>query len=141
MEIFARLRWLLNCDDVQVDRQDMDGWTALCSASSNFQYHAAQLLIDHGANIENQNSYGRTALLWASQTKSIDVARLLIDRGANTEHQDYDGRRLLLHASCNYRFGMISLLLDHMCQHILQDRFWLVYHRHHSPINTCRRFY
>jgi palmitoyltransferase ZDHHC13/17 len=70
----ARLRWLLNCDDVQVDRQDMDGWTALYWASSNFQYHAAQLLIDHGANIEHQNNYSRTALLWASQRNRIFVA-------------------------------------------------------------------
>jgi hypothetical protein len=108
------VRLLLNRNDVNVDHQDDDGWTAQFWASKNNSVDVARLLIDRGANIEHQDKYGSTALFIASYHNSIDVARFLIDRGANIEHLNKEGKTALSIAQAKDWLDFVSLLKEHL---------------------------
>jgi ankyrin repeat protein len=108
----AAVRLLLNRNDVNVDHQDNDGWTALLWASKENSIDVARLLIDRGANIEHQDNSGWTALILASRENSIDVARLLIDRGAYVDHPNNFEETALFFASEKNSIDFAQLLID-----------------------------
>lgn len=62
---------------------DEYGKTGLHWAAETDQVHAAQTLLDAGADIEAKTSWGATALDWAATMGSVGVGDLLVARGAS----------------------------------------------------------
>ena len=73
----------------------------------------AQLLLEHGADIEAQDDDKCTPLLLASQCGDVEVARILLERGADTEARDYMKRTPLLLASEYGHEDVVRVLLEH----------------------------
>ena len=53
----------------------------------------AQLLIEHGADVDASSIYGHRPLHFAVFNKSHDVVRLLVEHGANSDGIDLAGIR------------------------------------------------
>jgi ankyrin repeat protein len=100
----ATFRWEQPADNVRVarfclengvkyDKKDCEGrsWLAVCAL--NGWNKVAQLLLDHGADIESTDKNGRTPLsrCW----NSFALAHLLIEKGANIHSRDTHGRSVL----------------------------------------------
>ena len=77
------------------------GWTPLMKAAEEGHCHIAELLLDHGADIEATNRKGRSALSFAAAPSSgdwyrgrrgrvahVSMVKLLVERGANMWKQD-----------------------------------------------------
>ncbi|XP_019641066.1 PREDICTED: death-associated protein kinase 1-like [Branchiostoma belcheri] len=73
----------------------------------------AELLIEHGADVEAKRSNGCTALHLASFTGKTGVAELLIEHGADVEAKHSDGGTALHVASLNENTGVAELLIKH----------------------------
>ena len=73
----------------------------------------AQLLLEHGADVEAQDDDKCTPLLLASQCGHVEVARILLERGADTEARDYMKRIPLLLASEYGHEEIVRVLLEH----------------------------
>ena len=54
--------------------------------------NVAQLLLDHGADVNAKDLYGRTALHIMTNKGRIEVIRVLLERGADVGAEDEDGR-------------------------------------------------
>jgi hypothetical protein len=88
-------------------------WTPLFAASRNGHVGVAQVLLDHGADVNLQDTYKQTPLSWAS-SRGLEFVRLLLKHGANVNTQDCLIRKTPLHraAGCG-NFEIVRLLLDH----------------------------
>ena len=70
----------------------------------------AELLLEHGANVNLENKHGWSALMFASQSKQTKTAKLLLDYGADVNVQSDDGTSVLMVS----RFTELTeVLLDH----------------------------
>ncbi len=86
------LRWLLETIELDVDRVDEFGNTALMVAAEYDKTECVRLLIAAGANIHLRDSCEKTALAMAGST---GVAKLLIDAGADPNEMDSQTRVLI----------------------------------------------
>ncbi len=86
------IQLILSGANVDADAVDNDGSTPLYLAASEAEVlSGAQLLLDHGANIDLRNKTGQTALHLASQRGRLDFMELLLNRGAMVDVPDNDG--------------------------------------------------
>ena len=69
-----------------VEKGRWKGATPLLAACYEGHIDAAQLCLDHGADINLAADDGGTALLSACEKGHVDVARLLLERGAVLDH-------------------------------------------------------
>ncbi|KAI5786609.1 ankyrin repeat-containing domain protein, partial [Pyronema domesticum] len=112
--IGASFRWEQPADNVRVarfylengvkyDKKDCEGRTWLAVCALNGWNKVAQLLLDHGADIESTDKNGRTPLsrCW----NSFDLARLLIEKGANIHSRDTHGRSVLSNIITEYEWS------------------------------------
>lgn len=63
----------------------------LQKAIESSSFDVAQLLIEHGANVNHQDSNGTTPLMRAAQSMP-EIIELLIEKGANIEDKDNKGK-------------------------------------------------
>ena len=88
----------LNDDIVDVNWRDKWGRTALYSACMYDHRDVAELLLDHGADI-NATYYGCTPLMLVSSKGDASITKLLLDRGCNVNAiSNCDGTAL--HFAC-----------------------------------------
>ncbi len=80
-----------------VNSQDSNGYTALHWAAYSGQLSAAQVLVDHGAEIEALDNARMTPLLVAASYDQVHVAAYLVFRGANVNARDNAGWTPLAH--------------------------------------------
>jgi ankyrin repeat protein len=82
---------------------------------------AAQVLLDHGVDMEIRDCDGDTAIVWALHARHVPLVRLLIDSGANLKTLDLRGRTLLdtifhelflLDTASNITSTLVKILLD-----------------------------
>jgi ankyrin repeat protein len=73
----------------------------------------AQILFEHGADIEAQTKDGETPLYLASQLNLVELARFFLEHGANTETLTKDEETLLHWASSRGHVELSQLLLEH----------------------------
>ncbi|KAJ3116059.1 hypothetical protein HDU96_010525 [Phlyctochytrium bullatum] len=94
-----------------------DRWTTpLHLAVQSGHIEAADVLLDHGANLEQRNELALTPLLIAVQSNNVDMVGLLLDRGADLAVKDAFGDGVL-HAALSpsgrvEREPMIRLLVS-----------------------------
>ena len=89
---------LLN-GDLDIDRQDSDGYSALMPASREGHTDMVRLLPGKGAQVNLQKRNGKSVLLLASKHGHADVVSLLVDNGANVNIRSILGVRALMTAS------------------------------------------
>jgi ankyrin repeat protein len=65
----------------------------------------AEILIQHGADIDAKNAQGRTALMFAAGDNETDMARLLLAHGANPKIADKQGWTALRLAATHDAFN------------------------------------
>jgi hypothetical protein len=58
----------------------------------------AELLLEHGAQVDGAGPDGKTALMFAAMFDRVAVLELLLARGAEPERQDAEGRTALDYA-------------------------------------------
>ena len=68
----------------------------------------ANLLLDHGANVNMQRHDGASALFISSQNGHTETAKLLLNHGANVNMQRHDGASALFISSQNGRSQLIA---------------------------------
>ena len=72
----------------------------------------AQLLLQHGADVNAPDSFERTTLHWACLATSIPATRLLLERGADLEARDWQGRTPLSVAVQARSSALVRVLLS-----------------------------
>ena len=93
------VRYYLKDATIDVNYLSHHGWSALHLACCKNHCDIAELLLDHGANIELRASFlNFTPLITASLNGSLSIVKLLLERGANVHSQDKDGSTPLHHA-------------------------------------------
>jgi uncharacterized protein len=104
----------LLAEGVEADSPGAEGRTALSYAASKGSVPAAQLLIEHGANVNAKSSSGprSTALHFAASQGRTDVVKLLLAKGAspNVFNGSWDSPLLAAISSRNYE--TVAALLE-----------------------------
>ena len=107
------LRLLLQ-HHADVDGKDNDGRTALHWALSNEDYGVAQLLLEHGANVDlHEPTSGPNMLIDAVQGGRVEALRLLLQHNADVDGKDNGGSTALHWAFANEDDGIVQVLLEH----------------------------
>jgi len=91
--------------------------TPLCLAANIGADDVANLLIEHGANVDSHNSNGQTALMNAAWgTNTVKVIQTLVQHGAGLNARDDSGDRPLIYACYGHNLRpnekSIRLLLE-----------------------------
>ena len=99
--------------DVDINKQHEDTWSALMYASSKGHMEVAKLLLKSGAQVDIQTERGESALIVASMNGHHEMVTLLLSHGAQVNMQDVEGWSALMHASLDGHVKVAKLLLDH----------------------------
>lgn len=110
----AKVKELLDADPGLVSSKDKMGKTPLHYAAENDQKDVAELLIDHGADINTRDSNGGFAPidLALSSYHYMDVLELLVARGADANHTADNGLTPLHEAALRGQRDALPLLLS-----------------------------
>jgi Ankyrin repeats (3 copies) len=104
--------WLVTTCSQDVNAQGGSCETPLVAASSGGFLKIAQILLEHGANVNNKDFFPFTALHRASIRGHLGVSRLLLDCGADIHTKDFFGRTSLHFASRAGHVEVVQLLLE-----------------------------
>ena len=88
-------------------------WTPLFAASRNGHVDVAQVLLDHGADVNVADALGQVPLLWALDHGHPMLVQLLLKHGANVNMQTSDNRFPLRSSVLLGNVEDVRLLLDH----------------------------
>ena len=105
------VKLLLNYD-VDVNKQDNFGRTALIYLSINNNTEIAKLLLNAGADIDKQDNFGYTPLMYAAKNDNVEFIKLLINFGVDLNKQNNTGYTALIIAIDNNSNESIKILLD-----------------------------
>lgn len=78
VDVVEYLNFILNKADIDINKQNQDGWTALMFAAYSNNAGAVQVLLERGADIKLRNIYHKTALDIAAQANNTDVLRVFM---------------------------------------------------------------
>jgi uncharacterized protein len=95
-----------------LESKDAHGWTALMYAGHRGCLNVAQLLLQHGAEINAVGIQGNNALMLAARASSIAVAQLLLDSGADLSARDCTGENVLFKAARAGNVPLMELLVQ-----------------------------
>ncbi len=99
--------------DIDIDKQDVDGKTQLHRAVWSRDIEAARILINRGANLNIQDkSYHATPLYTAVSLGDIEMVKLLINAKADLNIEDYAKNTPLHEAVHQNNIEMVKLLID-----------------------------
>lgn len=114
------LRKLLLSDPELVNVHDKDGYTPLHRACYSKHHDAAELLIEHGADLESRTVEGWTPLHSAARWNSCVCMRLLIRHGVNINATTHGDLTPLMIAASNIECGDACFIL--LCQPGIKSR-------------------
>ncbi len=80
---------------VDVNEQNVYGWTALMQAACYGHLPSVVLLLQNGANVNVRNSWGATALVGAAQGGFITVAQVSYTASGFSKISNYETSRVL----------------------------------------------
>ena len=92
-------------------KDDIFGQTPLLWAAENGQRAAANVLLDHNAQIGSRNKYGQTALWLAVRQGHAGMVQALIERNAIADTPD-NASRTPLEMARSYRYVGIEVMLE-----------------------------
>ncbi|HTS19366.1 MAG TPA: ankyrin repeat domain-containing protein [Verrucomicrobiae bacterium] len=87
------------------------GFTPLMQAAWKGRVNAAEILLNHGANLEAVDQDGNTALIWAAGYGRYPVVQLLASKGASLNHQNHAGETALIYSMKCRQTEMARLLV------------------------------
>jgi ankyrin repeat protein len=97
-----------------IDELDFVVGTALHIAVSQGDAEIAEILINHGADIEAESELqGARSLHLAAQSGAISIITLLLDKGADVESRDGNLLTPLVRAAAAGQLEAVELLIDH----------------------------
>jgi ankyrin repeat protein len=99
-------------ENVNIDREDYHGLTALMLTLMQGHLNAMMLLISKGAYLIVKNNEGWTALMIASQSGHVKAMELLISTGSDVNIKNKFGYTALMLASENGHIDAMELLIS-----------------------------
>ena len=107
------VKCLLNYSNIHIDRQSINGYTALMAAAKFNNCPIIKLLIDRGADINKVNFVGQTALITAADYGAADAVKCLLEYpGIHINQQNFRGSTALTMAIFDRNIPIIELLID-----------------------------
>jgi ankyrin repeat protein len=115
---------LLILKGAEVNAGNNQGIRALHSAAGMGHEEIAELLIEHGAQVDlKDDKYGSTALQWACGYGHRETAELLIEKGADVNAaEDRFGRTPLHWAAARGHAEVVTLLVKHGADLAVTDK-------------------
>lgn len=104
--------FLITHPEIDLDLQDLNGYTALMWAAINGNKKLVEALVDSGADLNLTYADGETALMMAIKNNKTDTAIYLIKNGADTLKQDRYERTALSLAQETKNTKIINILLE-----------------------------
>ena len=80
---------------VDVNKQDIYGWSNLHWSTFRGQYAKCKELISAGADVNLPDEHGFTPLFVAARQGNFDISKLLLDSGADVQRRNYVGKTAL----------------------------------------------
>lgn len=99
--------------DVDLDGQNIGGWTPLMYAAYIGHDNIANLLLETGVNVNATTSKGLTPLMLAASCGNESIAHFLLQKGAQLECKDVRGWTALLYSTATGHQQMVKFLLEH----------------------------
>lgn len=106
---------------VDVNVQDIDGWTPLMWAAQNNDIFMIEFLMQNGADPNYQDYYEETALEQAIYQDNAETVQILISLGADPNMADSTGWTPLMTASSNGSLESVKALLQSGANPDLKD--------------------
>lgn len=105
---------LLNTPGIDVNKVDVDGWTALYWAAASNHLDCVRLLLDApGIDVNKADNHGRTALNTAAGYGNPECVKLLLQaQGIDVNRADNDGHTALYWANKNDRTTCARLIRE-----------------------------
>ena len=99
-------------NEIDINKKNTQGSTALMFASENGNAKIVKLLIENGANPDLQNNSGLTALMLACDNLKNEVIKLLIENNANINLEDKNSNTALMIACEKNDIETVELLIN-----------------------------
>lgn len=96
----------------EINKQDLDGNTALHRAASSGNADQIVALVDSGADVNIKNRLGNTPLHMAAATNNTDISELLLISNADVKAENYEKNSPLHLAAINNNAEMVDILMD-----------------------------
>ena len=106
------VRSLLEHPDIDVDKQNSDGFTALCLAVDSGSRDCVRELVDSECDVNITNKSGYSALCLAVMNGDCDMVNLLLRRDADPYLRDKAHGTILQRAVDSGRINVVELLLN-----------------------------
>ena len=98
--------------DINGDRGDGSGFTALILATMKNNQDIALFLIEKGADVTKANTQKKTALLFAAKAGNEILVQKLLEKGANPNAEDTFGYSPLQMALMNNQYKLLKYFYD-----------------------------
>ncbi|KAL2832517.1 ankyrin repeat-containing domain protein [Aspergillus cavernicola] len=95
--------------------------TPLLLATSKSHFRAAELLVNHGADVNIADTLGRSPLINAAELGTLSIVDLLVRRGADINHTNSAGRSALTFGVEKGAANVVQRLVDAGCDVNLVD--------------------
>ena len=97
---------------VEVDEQNMHGWTPLMIVVAQQHEKAAEILLKKGANPNSCNTMGRNSLMFAARYANKTLIELLINYGADPNLNESNDPGILSTAAISGNMEIVKIILD-----------------------------
>lgn len=95
---------------INLDAEDVDGWTALHYASEKGHADVVALLLEEGANINAKDAMKKTPLILAAAGGKEDVVKALLQHGASKAVKSVSGWDAKRYAEEGNHAGVLALM-------------------------------
>ena len=139
---YAQMVKILLKTGIDINQQDLGGWTALHWAARNGYQVVVELLLAHGADPNLADNSGWTALHRAALHGHQAVVESLLAHGADIDLTDNDGATALHRAARNGYQAVVELLLAHGADPNIADNLgwpalhWAAYNGHQAVFES-----